>query len=130
MIFHAYGHPNIKGTHKNTFEFTKEDHLTPTGDCIIGIRSDFDPKALGELVKRVSSLRITLIVGDEKEVISATANPTFSDQTEAVVRIGEHTCPRTLAYRASKSAKYLSRKMMELLKKGTMMEVHIEQATE
>jgi hypothetical protein len=36
----AVGHPNVLATHEKTIEITKEDFLTPTGDCIIGINAD------------------------------------------------------------------------------------------
>ncbi|HIP75502.1 MAG TPA: DUF371 domain-containing protein, partial [Thermococcus paralvinellae] len=39
-IIHCYGHENIKATHKSTLEITKEDFLTPRGDCIICIKAD------------------------------------------------------------------------------------------
>ncbi len=29
------GHENVRATHKSTLEFTKEDYLTPRGDCIL-----------------------------------------------------------------------------------------------
>jgi hypothetical protein len=35
----ARGHKKIRGTHRTTFEFTKEAHLTERGDCIIGVRA-------------------------------------------------------------------------------------------
>ena len=40
--FNAYGHPNILGTHKTTFEFTKDNELTLNGDCIVGVKADFE----------------------------------------------------------------------------------------
>ena len=130
MIFHACGHPNIKGTHKNTFEFTKEDHLTPEGDCIIGINADFDATKLKEFAKKNPKVKMTLTVGDVTEIVIAQTNPDFNDEKEVVIRIGEHLSPRTFAHRADKSAKYLSRKMMQLLKEGKTIEVHLEKAAE
>ena len=34
----AYGHRNIRATHRSTFELTKDDYLTHRGDCIIVLR--------------------------------------------------------------------------------------------
>ena len=36
----AFGHPNIVANHKTTLEFTKEKHLSPKGDCIVGINAN------------------------------------------------------------------------------------------
>lgn len=42
MQFHITGHENILSTHKNTFEFTKDKHLTKSGTCIVGVNADFE----------------------------------------------------------------------------------------
>ena len=49
--FKAYGHPNVKATHPSTLEITKDDFLTPKGDCIIAIESDLACNDLPEDVK-------------------------------------------------------------------------------
>jgi hypothetical protein len=33
------GHENIRSNHQKTIEITKESHLTPSGDCIIGVNA-------------------------------------------------------------------------------------------
>lgn len=33
------GHKNIRSNHQKTIEITKDSHLTPSGDCIIGINA-------------------------------------------------------------------------------------------
>ena len=40
--FTAYGHKNILATHKTTIEFTKDKELSLKGNCIVGVRADFD----------------------------------------------------------------------------------------
>ena len=40
--FPCYGHENILSTHKTTIEFTKDSELTLDGDCILGIKADFN----------------------------------------------------------------------------------------
>ena len=35
-----YGHPNIRSLHAKTIEITKDEHLTPRGDCIIGVKAN------------------------------------------------------------------------------------------
>lgn len=126
MRFTAHGHHNIKGTHKNTFEFTKADSLTPTGDCIIGVRANYDTDKLKQFVQKHPKCSITLTVDGIVEKIEAQTNSAFTDDHELVVRIGEHTDERTFAFRAEKSAKYLSRDMMKKLSEGATIEVSIE----
>ena len=53
MIFHIFGHPNIIGTHYNTLELTKDSSLTKEGDCIIGVKADFDFSELKKIVKKL-----------------------------------------------------------------------------
>jgi uncharacterized protein len=31
------GHPNVLGTHRNTIEITREEHISKRADCIIGV---------------------------------------------------------------------------------------------
>ena len=50
--FHAYGHPNILGTHKTTLEFTKDEDLTSNGNCIIGVKADFELSRLKEFIEK------------------------------------------------------------------------------
>lgn len=128
MRFTAHGHPNIKGTHKNTFEFTKADSLTPAGDCIVGVKANYDTDKLKQFVQKNAKCRIILTVDGITEKIEAQTNPGFTDDHEFVVRIGEHVDARTFAFRAEKSAKYLSRDMMKKLSEGATIEVHIEAA--
>ena len=50
--FSAYGHENILGTNKKTFEFTKDRDLSLKGDCIVGVNADFDLEKLKEFIKQ------------------------------------------------------------------------------
>ena len=130
MMFRAWGHPNIKATHKNTIEFTKEDHLTPEGDCIVGVNADFDVAQLRNFVKKHKHVKITIKTGGLKEVIVAKTNPDFNDDKELVIRLGEYASPRTFAIRADKAAKHLNRELIKALQMGSPMEVDIEEAAE
>ncbi len=130
MMFRALGHPNIKATHKNTIEFTKEDYLTPEGDCIVGVKADFDVSELKKFVKKHKHVKITIKTGGLKEIITAKTNPDFSDDHELVIRLGEHASPRTFAVRADKAAKHLNRELVKALQMGSPFEVQIEEAVE
>lgn len=103
MKFTAYGHPNISSTHKNTFEFTKDNEVTKTGDCIVGVNADFSLLELKKLLNN-KSIRITIYVDDQKEDIIATPNKSFNSEYEIVVRKTDFVSERTLAINANKAA--------------------------
>lgn len=130
MMFRAWGHPNIKASHKTTIEFTKEDYVSPEGDCIIGIKSTFDTEKLKEFAKKHEKAKITIKTGALKEVITAKTNPSFNDEKEMVIRMGEYASSRTFAVRADKASKHLNRELVRALQMGSPMEVQVEETTE
>ena len=122
-IIYAHGHENIQLTNKTTFEITKDTHLTKRGDCIIAVgatrgSADLDPKFKG--VARNERARITIIIEvcGEIEIVNAWGSPqlSFSHPTDLVVRKSNYVCGRTLAIRADKAARDLSRKLAEKLR--------------
>ncbi|HLF54183.1 MAG TPA: DUF371 domain-containing protein [Candidatus Nanoarchaeia archaeon] len=130
MMFRAFGHPNIKATHKNTIEFTKDEYLTPEGDCIVGIRADFDAEKLTAFAKKYKFVKITIKTGGIAETITAKTNPEFNDEKELVIRLGEHSSPRTFAVRADKAAKHLNRELIKALQMGSPLEIQILECDE
>ena len=130
MMFHAYGHPNIKGTHKNTLEFTKEEYVSPEGDCIVGIKADFDKEKLKAFAKKHKHVKITIKTGGLSETILAKTNPDFDDDKELVIRLGEYPSKRTFAVRADKAAKHLNRELIKALQMGSPLEITFEEAAE
>src|SRR3989344_1528749 len=96
--FHAYGHPNILGTHKTTLEFTKDEELTLNGDCIIGTKADFELSKLNEFIKNANNKKITITIetADKKikEMVTAELNPNFNDDNELVIRKTEFVSER------------------------------------
>ena len=118
--FHAYGHPNVLGTHKTTFEFTKGNELTRNGNCIIGVNADFDLGKLKEFIKKSKTKKITIAIEtlDKKikEKIAAELNPNFNDGNEIVIRKTDFISERTLATKADKAAFGLNRGLIRFLK--------------
>lgn len=106
----------MSGLHKNTLEFTKDAGLTRDGDCIIGIRADFDNERLKEISKRFSRIKIIISVGNETEEILAQANRDFDDDREIVIRKSGFCSSRTLGIHADKSARDLKRSIIDKLK--------------
>ena len=127
--FHAYGHPNILGTHKATLEFTKEEELSIKGDCIVGVKSDFELKGLKEFIKRLKSKKISITISNGKihETMSAEINPDFDDDREFVVRKTNFASKRTFATSSNKAAFDLNRNLMNFLKeKSSKISVLLE----
>lgn len=122
--FTIHGHENILATHSRTVEFTKDDGLTKNGDCILGVKADFELEELKKFLgcKRVT---ITITVANLSETITATPNPKFSSNHELVIRLGEFDSERTFAVRADRAASWFDRQLVYALKTGNMGKVLI-----
>ncbi len=116
ITFNAFGHKNIKAAHKNTIEFTKDSHLTPQGDCILGINSDFNLKEIKDFIKGKTKLKLKIKAGNISDELEFIPNPKFNDSKELVIRLGEFQSERTLGTRATKAAKHIKRALVEKLK--------------
>ena len=120
----AHGHRNVKGTHKTTFEVTKDPMLTPRGDCIIAVSSDKGVADLSPELKSIirsdnSLVIIVLITSDLKyDLVIAKGSKalTLQDGSKIVVRKSTFIGPETLAISSNKSARDLSRDLIESLK--------------
>lgn len=127
FLFNARGHVNILAVHPTTIEVTKDDQLTPRGDCIVGVSADFDPKSLQEFILGARSLCFTLRCQGSEEVIHAKANPSFKADREIVVRHGPFISNRTIATDADRACFDLSRDFVEIIKNpDSVIEVIIE----
>lgn len=116
MKFQAKGHNLIKGTHKTTLEFTKEKELTESGDCIIGVSSNFNLKQLKEFIKNNEKARIILKTNNLEEQLTCKVNKNFNDNKELVIRKSDFLSERTFGIRASKGSNELSRHFIKQLK--------------
>ncbi len=118
----AFGHQNVRATHRATLEFTKDKHLSQTGDCIIAVNAD---KALVELSgvfkDKLRALNAKLLITIEAdgimEYVSACGSPklTFNHPSDIVVRKSSYIDGRTLAICANKAAEDLSRQLVKKL---------------
>ena len=116
MQFVAFGHQNIDGTHKTTFELTQHTSVTPKGDCIIGTRATFDPDALAALAQVSRKIKITLKTKSYIEEIVGEANRQYVPGPEIVIRKTDFLSPRTLVIKADKAAADLPRHFIQALK--------------
>jgi len=103
--------------------FTRERHLSKTGDCVVGVAAD---KAVADLnqefkekLKRPNA-KLTIIIEAEglTEQIDALGSPKLilTHPTDMVIRKSNYICDRTLAIHADKSANDLPRELVEKLK--------------
>jgi hypothetical protein len=118
----ALGHENIQAIHLSTLMFTKEKHLSKTGDCVVGVASDKAVENLSQTFKdalRKPNAKLTIIIeaGGITEEINAFGSPKLilTHLTDMVIRKSDYICNRTLAIRADKSAIDLSRELVEKL---------------
>lgn len=122
-VFFGFGHENIQATHRSTLEFTKDTHLSKTGDCIIVVATsksigDFSQEFREALCQLGAKLTIRIEVENIIEEIQAqgTEQLILNHPTEMVIRKSNHISNRTLAVNADKAAKDLSRNLIEKLK--------------
>jgi hypothetical protein len=114
------------GTHKTTLEFTKDNTLTPNGNCIIGVGADFSLESIKSLLA-FDRLRVVMKAGDIADEVLCDTNRNFNDDHEMVIRMGTFDSSRTLGVNADKSSRYLKREMMERMKSSCQnMIVEIE----
>ena len=120
------GHANILGTHKNTFEFTKDSEVSNEGDCIIGVSCDFDGKELADFAKKRNQFTMHIECDGMAEKIKCKTNANFSSSDEIVIRLGDFVSERTLGLRSDKSAAMLDRTLIEKMKNPkNMIEVKL-----
>jgi len=122
-VLEAYGHENIRSTHKTTLEITKENVLTKRGDCIIAVGSTKGSADLSPAFKRAmkrDGARLTVVIeaGGTREVVRAWGSPRFSflHPTDLVIRKSDYICSRTVGIRADKAACDLSRALIERIR--------------
>ena len=119
---YAIGHSNILAIHPTTLMFTKDIHVSKSGDCIIAMTADKAVADLSaqfkqELQKPNAKVTITIEAGDLKEEIRALGSPKLClcHQTDIVIRKSDYICNRTLAICSNKSSIDLSRAFVEKL---------------
>ena len=138
--FNCYGHENITAKHKTTLEFTKDENLGLEGDCIAGVKADFQLNKIKSFIKKSNNNKITIIIkpilnyynkkninnknkiknskhsNEIIEKINAEINPNFNSDKEMVIRKTDFISGRTFAIRADKAAFELNRNLIEFLK--------------
>jgi len=116
------GHENIRSNHQKTIEITKESHLTPQGDCIVGVNATAScadlPQELKDKLKNPNSkIKLSISVGNHEFIIEGQGHPALilSHKEDIVIRKSDFICPRTLAIKCDKASDLLPRDMVSLL---------------
>ena len=117
-----YGHPSIRSLHDKTIEITKDEHLTPRGDCIIGVKAnkacaDLDESFKHRLKSNLSVIKIEIMVGDESFLISGRGDERLSmlNANDIVIRKTNFVCPRTMSVLCDKASSDVPRKLVRIL---------------
>ncbi len=116
------GHKNIRSLHPKTIEITKDSHLTPRGDCIVGVNAtsgckDIPVKLKKKLKDPNSIINFSIDVNDYSFKFSGKGhkNLLLSNSNDVVIRKSNFVCPRTLAVRCNKASDIIPRKIIQLL---------------
>ncbi len=117
-----FGHENIRSNHTKTIEITKDSHLTPRGDCIIGVNANFSCATLPEKLKdklknSETNIHFLIKVGDDEFTLEGkgNANLTLTHNEDIVLRKSDFTCPRTLSVKCDKASNLVPREMISKL---------------
>jgi|SRR5208337_1793366 len=122
------GHPLILGTHPTTFEVTREEHLTSTGNCIIGIAADKGCAGLSpgfrELLAHDDAVLTTRLEcgGISVEIRSRGSDQmTLDHPADMVWRRSTFVCGRTIGILSDQVAAGLPRELVKNLVTGKEM---------
>lgn len=117
-----YGHKNIRSLHPRTIEITKESHLTPSGDCIIGVSAskaciDLPSTLKTKLRDPSSNITITITVGGKSFSVQGMGSDSLdlTHQKDIVIRKSRFICPRTLAVNCNSASDSIPRSIVKLL---------------
>ena len=121
------GHENIRSTHQKTIEITKESHLTPQGDCIVGVNStsscaDLPDDLKNKLKTPESQVTFSIKVGEHEFVLEGKGHPDLilTHSEDIVIRKSDFICPRTLAVKCDKASDVIPREIISLLQDPKM----------
>jgi len=133
VTIHCRGHPAITARHPTTLEVTRETHLSPRGDCIVGVGADRGARDLPREVRDLlcrddSTILARFCCGGYVVTIrgSGSGRMSLSHPTDMVFRMSDFVCDRTVAIRADGAARTLPREFVAKLATGEPLIVEIE----
>ena len=105
------GHRNVLATHKKTIEITRDENLTPRGDCIAGVGAshacaDIPDEMKARLRDPQQAVRIIITVGAHRFEVTGRGHEglTLTHGGDIVIRKSMFTCSRTLAVGCDKAS--------------------------
>lgn len=116
------GHPNIRGTHRNTLEITRATEISIRADCIIGVKASAACNDLSEPMKCHirSGRRLLFELRVDREVFSffgrGIKELPLTNQGELVIRRSEFRSDRTAAGHCEAAALDVPRTMISRLR--------------
>lgn len=117
------GHPLVSGSHGRTIEITTEEHLTPAGDCILGVGASKGLAQLSPWVKsalKVGAARVRFSIkapgGEFSFFARGSEQLSFESTTDMVIRRSSYVCGRTLAIQSESSAREVPRALVQSLR--------------
>ncbi|AFD00743.1 Uncharacterized protein conserved in archaea [Methanocella conradii HZ254] len=135
-VVHGRGHPNVTGTHRSTFEITRDEEISKSADCIIVVGADKGAASLSDGFKKAAAhddAFITCVIeaGGFRDVVTGWGSEkmTFSVEDSMVFRVSDYVCGRTVMIRADKPAARLDRRLIAALAEGNkaILELSVEQ---
>lgn len=128
----AKGHKNVLSKHKSTFEITKDEDLSLSGDCIIGLgidkcMLDFPEDFKKKLASDDTKVTLKLKSPNASDIIVGYGHHdlTLDHPTDIVCRKSDFICSRTLMIKSDKAAIDLNRDMINDLANGESLDVEI-----
>lgn len=132
-VIWARGHGNISARHKTTLMFTRDDYVTPQGDCIVAVDADrcmgdFPEEFREKLIDQKTRIEIMIRCSGACERVVAWGHPSlsFKNPRDMVVRKSSFICDRTLAIGADKAAVDLDRRLIDELREGKEVGIEIK----
>ena len=117
------GHAMVRATHARTVEITTERHLTPSGDCIIGVGASKGVAQLSPAMKEAlrsdgARVKLTIVAPGCEFSFAARGSKdlSFQSPTDMVIRKSSFVCGRTIAIQAQSSASEIPRGLVRTLK--------------
>ncbi len=124
-ILHCRGHPNVSGRHPTTIEVTTEDHLSPHGDCIVGIGADKGASGLSPRFAKALARDDAILISRfscQESVMEITSRGnramTLDHPADLVWRKSSFVCGRTVGISSDYAAGDFPRDLISLLCNG------------
>ena len=122
--FKAWGHPNVRSTHRTTLMTPTDGHLSTRGDCIVAVSAekghrDISPRIKEAIRSEGESVRLIIEIESKTFIVGGFGDPrlTLSHPSDIVVRKSGYICDRTLMIGADMAACDIDDSLIELLRK-------------